>query len=357
MKIASVGFHFNTQEIGGASVPAVAFYQWLKEFGYFNAELLSFDYYRANQFQNIKDLRHCGPEIFAEKLNKFDFIYFCSPGFFVQKQKERPTLDWESITKPFVVHIHGECDVELYGEENIKHILSHPMCKALVTVDYMQKFWRQFRDDLPELYYYPCTLPAYLIKEETPFINTNRKGIAYAARIANAKNFGALVDLAKRDDFFKLVDGAVHFYGTPMPHKVQEHRLKLDEADDRIVVEDRIFDTYQITARKTMLSNYKYFWDAAQRISMRRFNLSAYEAMGSGCIPIANFNAIPQWAQSFAIHYDPQQPDVEFLLAQLKDYSNNFNYFQNVMKNCILLNSASYIAVKKQVKRILRYAH
>jgi hypothetical protein len=288
-----VNFNPDTNQIGGAQVPYYAFSQWCR----------------------ILDITHmlCSTSC----VDDADWYFLPTPGS-IEKGKDTIKLD-----APFAVMVHADLDRDLY--EHFDYYTQHAMCKLVVTV---QNGW-----DFPRMaHWYPCTLPRYLIKEDTQFDNSNRFGLISASRISQWKGLNHLAALSLYKDFLANVDYRIDVYGEGSFDMLPGNYERKGQ-----------YSTYNIDWIKT-LRQYRYFWDGAYHKDMtpnyKRLNLSAVEGIGAGCIPVVMDNSTHPMARKFAVTLSGGFPD-------------NYEAAQERMKEVILNSPMSYEAVKSQVSRII----
>lgn len=306
--IGAVTFHPEREYIGGAQVPTFAFMEWTNELC-IESEIVDYND--------------------VHRMNSCDWIFFGTPGRMnsITGKFEFPI---DKIEVPFAVMIHAEFDVDLYNQ--FVDFISHPMCRLIVVIG--EGYWET---KVPQLYWHPCTLPDYLIKETTEFENSNRYGLIYAARISTWKGINKLAALSLYEDFLTKVDHRIDVYGKRNrgDFVVEEGNFNLFEMD---------FNIYKVGEIGERNSRYKYFWDVcgtpSYKMPIKRLNLAAVEAMRFGCIPIGNPVTIYPYAREFCVDLGRGFPK-DFFSAQEK------------MKECVLKSPMSYESVKRQVVRII----
>lgn len=298
-KINSICFHPKVEQVGGGQIPAYAFQNWCTMLGI-----------------------HCNVK--TEIDNNCDWMFLATPG-------EIGSLLPNKIEVPFALMIHAEFDSKIYpAYTSLRH---HPLCKLVVVIG--ENYWNTKQ---PQFYWHPCTLPKYLMTENTTFDNDNRNGLLYAARISKWKGINKLAALSQFNTFMDNVDGIIDVYGKQTSDFIIEkgnYNLK-----------NQRHNVYEYEAMGKIYSKYKYIWDVSgsvdYKIKIKRLNLAAIEAMKFGCVPIADHDTCYEFAKSWVIDLKNGFP---------------FKYYdaQQRMKEGALNSSISYVEVKIQVQRIIDY--
>jgi hypothetical protein len=331
MRIAAVSFHWAHEDIGGAQVPAVAFKQWCDIFG-IKCDLLGF----TNEYI---DTMHLRPDFvyldleerFLSVINGYDAVYFCTPGPMNDEGSGR--FDFSGIKVPYVFHVHGEYDLsKMYNPFNVADLTNNVSCVGIATIDPRGAFWPFSKPMFP---WHPCTLPAYLWKPTDPIIRNNGEGVIYAARIARSKNPYLFSWMAKRHPHL----GPFHMYG--IRNKMGRTVIEIDESGIRRF--PSLTNVYDVKGTMERNAKHKFFFDVfgndTLEIKMPRLNLSAVEALRSGCIPIVDMDVVPYNIHPISLDYrrisEYREPDPELYRAT------------------ILSSQYSYAAVEGQVAKIV----
>lgn len=297
--INSICFHPETHQVGGGQVPAFAFKAW--------CEIL-----------NIDCNMHVGVD------NDCDWLFLSTPGIM--------KADYiHDIEVPFAMMIHAEFDFDLYPA--LTYLLHHEMCKLVVVIG--EGYWNF---DKPELYWHPCTLPEYLISENTHFDNSNRYGLLYAARISSWKGINKLAALSEYDHFFSEVDGRIDVYGE------QSSEFKIEPG--RYDMKNKAYSIYEFDKMEKLYQQYRYIWDvsgnANYQLEIKRLNLAAVEAMRFGCIPIAGASSAYPFARKWIVDLNRGFPS-DYISAQTQ------------MKEEVLQSPICYDSVQSQVENIIDF--
>lgn len=294
--INSIGFNNAAGDIGGAQIPAHAFNEWCK--------ILGVD---CTFSTSVK--------------GECDWMFLSTPGPMVGKT-EIPTV-------PFAMMIHAEFDYNLY--ESLHPLLDSPLCKLVVVIGL--DYWKFPQK---ELYWHPCTLPRYLIKEDTEFSLEKRKGLIYAARVSSWKGINKLAALSNYKKFYDAVDRTIDIFGgQSSDFDIEPGRYNWSSSRYSIMNGDM----------DDIFPRYKYFWDVSgspkYKIKIPRLNLAAVEAMSFGCTPVAD----PDTAYPFA----------DWIIDLRKGFPKNYRIAQMEMKDKVLKSPCSYDAVQKQVTDIIDF--
>lgn len=250
MKLASVSFNCNPEQIGGGHVPAIAFKEWCIFLGH-ECTLINGN--------------HVPDESYYDK---FDGVFFATP----------PKKGYCVPSKiPYVVMIHAEFDS--YDDTIMDG------AKAVAVIDQKLNYWK-FKN---QKYWHPCCSPRHLLTGAEVF-RKRKGGLLYAARVSTWKNANTLMALSNINDF-QLMYGPISIYG-----KANNNEFgKLVNGAKSLLVNrvDSLFNPDDLN-----YSEYEFFWDVSgtneYKIKIPRLNLAAFEAMKHGCIPIVDKNAIPE---------------------------------------------------------------
>ena len=352
MKIGALSFHYSEAEVGGAQVPAVAFSEWMKEFGN-SCDLISFTSSgkKPKSYVNpSQDILVFKEKDYFEVVNSYDLLFIATTGR--MKEKDNFYKYFKDLKTPFITMIHGEKEQNKRIYYEIEDICNHTSCKiVLFTGKTSLNDWIDLRPR--KKIFYPCTLPSYLLKNDSKFTKS-KDGVVYAARLTTLKHPSKLAELSLDAEFCSLVSNKVDVYGATS--YFIEHAIKASNWN-RL---PKFYNIYNIDDSKKMLSSYKYYWEVfgSSKYSKydRRFNLSAVEAIGSGCIPIVNSEACPEWALPFSVTCNLRDYKKEDVKSSLRKISENYDYYLSIMNSTLLDSSYSYNGVKEQVQSILEEA-
>ncbi len=292
MKIASITCYNDKDKIGGGYIPAVAFKKWCDILGV-DCDLLS--YY---------------PGI---DLSCYDSVFLATSDI---------PFNHNRIPK-YVVMIHAEFDI--FNRSLMDY------AKAVVVIDKDMSYW----DFHNQIFWYPCTLPEFLLTGGESFEN-DRKGTLYAARLSTWKNADVLLAYSNLETFQKDY-GPITVYGNANKEYFDTHiRTCTSNANLNIGV-------YNIADMPDICKQHKYFWDVSgnnkYKLQIKRLNLSAFEAMKYGCIPIVNREAVPDEINEFSVDFRNLHKASELNLHKMLKAAKH-SYF-------------GYNAVKNQVERII----
>lgn len=299
MRINSICFHPLKEQVGGSQIPAYAFQAW--------CDILKVD---------------CDIDTVIN--NNCDWMFLSTAGTINDP-------DIGEITVPFAMMIHAEFDANIYPEAD--NLLNHELCKLVVVIG--EGYWITKQT---QLYWHPCTLPYYLMTEDTEFETSNRYGLLYAARISSWKGINKLAALSQYRHFFDSVDHRIDIYGKQSSHFVLER--------GRYNLKNESYNIYDFEKMGQLYSRYKYIWDvsgtAEYKMPIKRLNLAAVEAMKFGCIPIAD--------------PDTCYPFVKKWIVDLSQgFPYDFKVSQDLMKEEVLKSPICYDSVKKQVENIIDF--
>lgn len=361
MKIASVSFNWGADQVGGAQVPSVGFYQLAKILGHEcdligcsasgnpPSDLVSWQL-REDLHFNVKIVQN---ESLPDLLNKYDFIFLGTPG--PMKHEDFPSsYAWSKINKPYVMMIHGETDNEFYGAQRVKEIFDHFMCKAFVSVDYAKKFWKEYQKK-PELFWYPCTITQFMTDESTAIIydkeeGTSRKGLVYAARLASWKNPELLARLTHDEKFMAAVDNKVDVHGITSNPETGARIAALNPIWNK---SEDFYTIYNTKAVSKKFKGRKFFWDVNglpnRPIEIPRLNLAAYEAMSRGCIVLADHSTVAPFIRDFTVDFNGSSGAITLL----ESVSKNFPDVREQFIHSLIKSPVSYYGALRAVKQII----
>jgi hypothetical protein len=300
------------EQVGGAQVPAVAFKEWCELLGHTCKLFSAFPGYLSDDIPHpVWRLNN------ASELDDFDAVFFSTFGDF----------DFENMTVPFTFMVHAEFDINDGNQLLINKTSKLPLCKfvTVIGLDYWgfekQKLW------------YPCCMPEYLI-DGTEEAQKNKNGLLYAARISSWKNLDILARLSN-DEKFKSFAGEIKVFGAA--NKSQYYDLVMSNKPD-FTIDNSVFSVYDVEQIKERNSQFKYFWDVngttEYKIELKRVNLACVEAIKFGCIPIVDFNTIPEFMKHFCIDISDVENGISSYADYIdKDYKNHISFMFEQMKN------------------------
>jgi hypothetical protein len=237
----------------------------------------------------------------------------------------------EEIKVPFAMMVHAEFDNDIYP--SIDLLLNDPFCKLVVVIG--EGYWMSQQ---PQLYWHPCTLPYYLMTEDTEFDNSNRYGLLYAARISRWKGINKLAALSQYHHFLSSVENRIDIYGK------QTSDFVIEPGNYQMMNER--YNIWDFEKMGQLYSRYKYIWDvsgtAEYKMPIKRLNLAAIEAMKFGCIPIADPDTCYPFAQQWIVNLN-------------RGFPEHYKISQLAMKELVLQSPICYDQVKKQVENIIDF--
>lgn len=333
MKIASFCFHLKKEEVGGAQVPAIAFKKW--------CDILNVDCDLVGMGDNFSEDIPV-PIINIEdesELNEYDAVFFSTPG----KITISP-FNFDKVTAKKAVMFHAEFDNRIYPA--FSECAARKDMKKIVIG---KKYWG-FKQ---ELLWYPCCLPEYLLTEDivskdTYFNNEDRSGLIYQARLSSWKNSNMLAFLSKSSNFKESVENKIDIVGNFNNENYSEF---VNDIKPDISIENKIYNGYDFQ-NKRYLSGYNWFWDVSgtplYKLNLKRFNLSAVEAMRFGCVPIIKKDSLFFEAQKFSIDYEEIFHNTK-LLGNISQNASRYHMAE------VLLDETeyNYNSVMKQISNII----
>lgn len=284
MRLASV-------YLGGNETVNVAFKEWCEYFGHTCT---------VERFPNPGDLL------------KYDGVFFGS------------CPEWEMVKplKNYSVMLHTEFD------QHNRYVLDNANAISVIDSDY----WG-FSDLYNLVEWYPCVRPRHLLTGREVFLNDGRIGTLYAARLSTWKN-GIMLKAFSNLEAFREIYGPILVTG------VANNPCYGGVFDDMFGVlahNNFKFDNIDMDCRRYTS---KYFWDVSGNLKyitkIPRLNLSCFEAMSRGCIPIVNMDFAPKYAKDFCIDYEKlfDEHDTEAMQKSMLDGALDGPYgFESVSKN------------------------
>jgi hypothetical protein len=299
MKIASVTFFNPDTEFGGATTPAFAFQSWCIQFGH------------------DCDLLVCPT---PDMLNAYDAVFFNTP------PRDHQEFCYSNLKVPFALMIHDETDIGKY--EVFPRMVKDQNCKVLVGIDHDGDFYKDYHDT--RVFWHPCCMPDDLHPRESA--NTSEI-VLYAARITHWKN---------PDKFMEFVNkyNAKHaIYGR---------------------VDDDLFGIKSMPFPKNMdASSYDVFWDVCgnrrNEMKVKRLNLTSFEFISKGLMPIVNPRAIPKALRGAFIEWDQEHESYNTLYNQIKYYRQSKESRWDYMCARLSNSYASFENISSSVREIIHH--
>lgn len=288
-RIASVCFSPSKENIGGAQIPAVAFYQWCALLGY-NCDLIgvggSKEVFFPFEFTRLEDL--------ASKLNNYTHVFFSTP--------DLPIEITEKLTVPFSIQVHRDSDFELYGSENVEALIEHPLRKLFIHID-ANDSWDIDR----KCFWHPNALPQNLPGALATKYPTCRDGLLYLARITPWKGSVEFAEFAKKYHGPSFMAGPENIPGRVSDVKAANPDLGIQVGP----IDPRDVQKY--------MQKFLFFWDAFKPEKIIRMDLTGWEAISCGSIPIVNPESVPDFVMDFAL--DVTDPNLLDLIGKIEsDY-------------------------------------
>jgi len=323
MKLASISFHWKTDSVGGAQLPAASMTAWANRLGVpaHNIAFTKSGKPSKAFVQPTEGLNTFPTREFYNVVNSYEAAFFATPG--PAKGPDNYDQYFKSLSIPFVVMIHGEYDLGLYSAGGVGQIVHHPMCQALlVMTEDSMPVWQRHLQPRRMLTFHPCTLPDLLLREDTEWNSGERRGLIYAARLTTVKHAPLLAELTCHDSFMAACDNTVDVHGVAPIFHIEKNCEFPNRRWQRF---PGFYNVYDVESVRRMFASYIFYWEIfgarTHKWRFRRYNLSAVEAITAGCIPIVN----PQYAPdhyrtlSFSPQLDPFGDwSVEDIVDQLR---------------------------------------
>lgn len=329
MKIASVCNYPNKTNVGGGQVPAVAFKKWCDIY-LVDCDVVSIADTNNGINTMIPDLKVVKSEY---ELNEYDFIFFSSIG----------SIDYEKIKQRFAVMLHAEFDKTFYGEERSELAIKKSDFVVVIGNDYWKTKKREF-------FWYPCTLPEYLLRISDDFEKVNDWGdisLLYSARLSTWKNAALLAAFTHLSDYKHSI-GKTVVYGEANNKYYGDAILRMNPNWEK---KHGIYNIYDNDETKERHKGFHLFWDVngsdTYRVQLKRMNLSAFEALKFGLLPVVDSNAVPDVIKYNSIWYDR----INRLHSAYS--TNTFNTYRQESIYNIARSEFGYQGVSEQITRIL----
>ena len=263
-------------------------------------------------------------------------------------------MEFEHLKVPFIVGVHDEGDYAAY-EPNLHAMADHPKFRGLVVngIEAMDLIPMQAR----KLHWFPCTLPAYLLKESTKW-EDKPEGLLYVGRVIHWRLLPTLANLTRSDGFMNEIQWKAEVRGVAPGiggHALEE---KLQSMQPRWFRDEKFFDFYDVVATQSIYKRCRFFWEVGRidpgKRYYRRFNLVAVEALGQGCIPIVSPEFAPEWTHEFSILLDHRNWTEQDVVSQLRAINDNYDVHRTRMREIVLNSLWSFESVKVQFQKVLR---
>jgi len=361
MKIAVVAQEWQKGSCNGTQTSAVAFYHHTLKLGH-EATLVAFTRSGSPSINFVTT----GSRIetyrtydFERALNSYDAVFFSSVGH----RPNRNTVELirvQNLRRPFVFMVHGEGDHRAY-HSGIEQIVVHPQCRGVAVVS--SEAVEDLQVPVPRVVYYPCTLPAYLLRESHIWVPIeDAQGLLYAARIVNYKTPQILAQLTCNDRFMEACQGTVDVYGVPAGQSGAHLESKCSSCHPRWTRHkggkpDGYYDLYDWPRTGSMYAEHRFYWDVFRvkgiETYFRRWNLGAVEAARFGVIPIVNPRMAPLWTLDFSVVIDPEDWTPESVAEQMERVNAEIDHRRLLMRQRLLDGPYSFLSVQQQVRAIL----
>jgi len=362
MRIAVVAREWQKGSCNGTQTSAVAFYHHALKLGH-QASLVAF----TKSGNSSKNFVQTGSEIetystykFAQALSRYDAVFFSSVGH----RPNRNTVELiqvDNLKRPFVFMVHGEGDHRAY-HSGIEQIAVHPHCRGVPVVSAEAESDLQIQ--IPRVVFYPCTLPAYLLKKEHLWMPSGQtNGLIYAARIVNYKTPRILAELTRSDGFMDACQGLVNVYGVPAGQSGAHLENTCKSYNPRWIRHNGnkpvgYYDVYDWPGTTSMYETHRFYWDVFRVRGVdryfRRWNLGAAEAARFGVIPIVNPEMAPEWTHDFSVLVNPDAWTAEEVAGKMQEVNGKIVHYRSLMRQRLLDGPYSFHSVQEQVRAILK---
>jgi len=327
MRLASVTFSPKLENIGGAQIPAFAFKEWCEIFGHDCSVIGCSNETNGIDITNYNTIMHPNDINF---LNGFDAIFFSTPIMYCN-------INMSEIKIPFMVMIHGESDIDIYGGAVIDSMLDHDMCIGVIHINPNSP---NIRD---KFYWHPCCSPSDLI--DGKIIPKDNNGLLYASRIRRWLNYKLFMKTANENrDIIK----ESHMYG---PCSRVETRMDVIQNHGCINIHIGPFKRKEPYSDNTGL-----FWDVAgygdKRIRFKRISLSAYEALKNGYMPIITKGTAPEHFDGKFIEI-PYEANHNIIRERIENYIKYKDGYWDMINDVAANSYTGKDAIEYQVGAIL----
>jgi hypothetical protein len=354
-RIACISLQYNQNDVCGTLISNGAFQQWCYIFGH-QADQVGFTglgrplkHWIAPGAGRLKAFRQVDC---YDVINDYDGAYFSTAGIRPSSKKPPVFMKFKHLNVPFIVGVHDEDDYRAY-EPNLQAMAGHPKFRGLV-VNGMEALSLPIK--ARKVHWFPCTLPAYLLKESTMW-QDRPEGLLYAGRLITWRLLPALAQLTKSDAFMNEVQSQVEIRGVAPGiggHALEEKLKTMRPRWSRV---EGYFNVYDVKQMQAMYDRRRFFWEVGRvdpgKHYYRRFNLVAVEAIGQGCIPIVSPEFAPAWTHEFSILFDHRNWTEQDIVSQLRAVNDNYDVHRERMRDIVLNSHWSYENVKIQFRKLL----
>jgi len=295
-------------------------------------------------------------EDFYDVVNSYDAAYF--PYAAIQWGKQTPIhFDFsENLKVPFMVGVHDESySLEYSRLGYYDQAARNPKFRGFTTVSYVEPY---FLPKSPYFYWHPCTLPEYLLKEDTNFPDIQKDGMIFYGRLCYWKKLDLLAQITLNPEILESLQGRVTVIGSVSGRSHYFLVQKLEKMNPQWeLVSDAKLSAVDVDEMKSIYSGFRYFWEVVDDKSgewyLKRFNLVAIESMSQGCIPVVSPYFSPEWTHEFSIVFSKERLMSGDFLSDLRKANSEIELRRSRMKEIILNSEWSFESVKSQVARIL----
>jgi len=355
-RIACVAKQYNQQDINGTLIANCAFQHWAYKLGH-QADQVGFTGLGRPLKRWIEPgegmLKAYPQSDYYSVLNSYDAVYFSTAGIRPSRRKPPEVMDFKHLTVPFLVGVHDEDDYAVY-EKHLEHMASHPKFRGLV-VNGLEAL-ELLPIDARKLYWFPCCLPAYLVKESTEW-SEESFGLLYAGRVIHWRLLPILAELTKSDRFMEEIQWKAEIRGVAPGiggHALEEKLAAMEPRWSRF---KGTYDVYSVVEARRTYSSRRFFWDVGRtdpgKQYYRRLNLVAIEALGHGCVPIVSPEFAPEWTHEFSVIFDHRNWSVDDTVRKLRAVNEDYAVYRKRMKEIMLDSPWSYEGVKAQFQKLL----